>query len=105
MNTVPDECLIEVDRRVIPGEDGAVVADDVRAFLEQRLDVDFEMLTPWLIGLPLPDEGNQEWADRLLEHIATVAGPHQSVGVPYGTHASRFANAGVPSVVLSLIHI
>lgn len=99
VNTVPDECLIEVDRRVIPGEDGAVVADDVRAFLEQRLDVDFEMLTPWLIGLPLPDEGNQEWADRLLEHIATVAGPHQSVGVPYGTHASRFANAGVPSVV------
>lgn len=99
VNTVPDECLIEVDRRVIPGEDGAVVADDVRAFLEQRLDVDFEMLTPWLIGLPLPDEGNREWADRLLEHIAGVAGPHQSVGVPYGTHASRFANAGVPGIV------
>ncbi len=99
VNTVPDECLIEVDRRVIPGENGAEVADDVLAFLQERVEVPFEFLPPWLTGLPLPDEGNQVWAARLMEHVTSVAGPRQTVGVPYGTHASRFANAGVPGIV------
>ena len=31
--------------------------------------------------------------------IAAVIGPKKVIGVPYGTHASRFARAGVPSVV------
>jgi acetylornithine deacetylase len=99
VNTVPDECLIEVDRRVIPGENGAEVMDDVLAFLQERVEVPFEFLPPWLTGLPLPDDGNQAWAARLLEHVSSVAGPHRTVGVPYGTHASRFANAGVPGIV------
>ena len=99
VNTVPDECLIEVDRRVIPGEDGAGVMQDVREHLEQNVDVPFEFLPPWLVGIPLPDEGNQEWAEQLQAHIAENAGPHELVGVPYGTHASRFAASGVPGIV------
>ena len=99
VNTVPDECLIEVDRRVIPGEDGAGVIGDVRAHLEENVDVPFEFLPPWLVGIPLPDEGNQEWAETLQAHIAEIAGPHELVGVPYGTHASRFAASGVPGIV------
>jgi len=99
VNTVPDECLIEVDRRVIPGEDGAGVMQDVREHLEQNVDVPFEFLPPWLVGIPLPDEGNQEWAEQLQAHIAEIAGPHELVGVPYGTHASRFAASGVPGIV------
>ena len=99
VNTVPDECLIEVDRRVIPGENGAAVIDDVREYLEQNVDVPFELLPPWLVGIPLPDEGNGDWARRLQDHIANITGPRQLVGVPYGTHASRFAAAGVPGIV------
>jgi len=99
VNTVPDECLVEVDRRVIPGEDGAGVIEDVRDHLEQNVDVPFEFLPPWLVGIPLPDEGNQEWAETLQAHITEIAGPHELVGVPYGTHASRFAASGVPGIV------
>tara|TARA_Y100000758_G_scaffold112918_1_gene79097 strand:- start:2655 stop:3830 length:1176 start_codon:yes stop_codon:yes gene_type:complete len=99
VNTVPDECLIEVDRRVIPGENGAEVIDDVRDHLEQNVDVPFEFLPPWLVGIPLPDEGNGDWARRLQDHIASITGPRQLVGVPYGTHASRFAASGVPGIV------
>ena len=99
VNTVPDECLIEVDRRVIPGENGAAVIDDVREYLAQHVDVPFEFLPPWLVGIPLPDEGNGDWARRLQDHIANITGPRQLVGVPYGTHASRFAAAGVPGIV------
>jgi acetylornithine deacetylase len=99
VNTVPDECLIEIDRRVIPGEDPAQVIPHVTAYLRERMDVDFEMLPPWLDGATLSDENNGAWADRLLHHIAAVAGPKEKQGAWYGTNGSRFAAAGVPSLV------
>jgi acetylornithine deacetylase/succinyl-diaminopimelate desuccinylase family protein len=99
VNTVPDECLIEIDRRCIPGEDLSRVIPDVEDFLRQRVDVPFEFLPPWIRAMTLSDETNGPLADRLLAVIADVAGPRKKVGVPYGTHASRTAQPGVPSVV------
>jgi succinyl-diaminopimelate desuccinylase len=99
VNTVPDECTIEIDRRVIPGEDGWEANRDVEAWLRGRVSVDFEMLPPWLVGEALSDEHNGPLADRLLGAIAAVVGPRRKVGVPYGTNGSRFDAAGVPTVV------
>ena len=99
VNTVPDECHIEIDRRCIPGEDLSRVIPDVEEFLKDRVDVPFEFLPPWIRAMTLSDEHNGPLADRLLAVIAEVAGPHEKVGVPYGTHASRTAQPGVPSVV------
>ncbi len=99
VNTVPDECLIEIDRRVIPGEDAHAVIPHVNSYLRERLDVDFEMLPPWLVGATLGDGNNGEWASRLMKHIEAVAGPRQKIGVPYGTNASRLVVCGAPAVV------
>lgn len=99
VNTVPDECTIEIDRRVLPGEDGWDAIRDVEQFLRERTDVEFEFLPPWLVGMSLSDATNGPLSVRLLECIASVAGPHKKMGVPYGTHASRFDGAGVPSAV------
>jgi acetylornithine deacetylase len=98
VNTVPDECTIEIDRRVVPGEDGRTVMKEVEAYLNERAGVPFEMLRPWIIG-PALEEFNAALADSLLTAVAEVAGPHRKIGVPYGTHASRFSWAGVPAVV------
>ena len=99
VNTVPDCCEIEIDRRVIPGENGWDAITQVREHLHERLGFDVEHLPPWLVGISLSDEHNGPLGGRLLEQITAVAGPHRKVGVPYGTHASRIAAAGVPSVV------
>lgn len=99
VNTVPDECHIEIDRRCIPGEDGRAIIEDARAFLVERLDFDFEFLPPWIVAHTLSDETNGELSAALLSKIADVAGEHKAMGVPYGTHASRISEAGVPSVV------
>ncbi|GAB4157264.1 MAG: M20 family metallopeptidase [Planctomycetaceae bacterium] len=99
VNTVPDECSIEIDRRCIPGEDGLAVIDQLKSWLQERIDFEFEFLPPWIVGAALSDDDNGEFADVLLNQIAAVAGPHKKVGVPYGTHASRISAAGVPSVV------
>jgi acetylornithine deacetylase len=99
VNIVPDDCVIEVDRRVIPGEDHAQVLEDLKDYLTNRLDFDVVFEPPWLNGPALNNDNNAWLADPLLEVIAQVAGPHQSIGVPFGTHASRTHAAGVPSVV------
>lgn len=99
VNTVPDWCAIEIDRRVVPGEDGWRVMDDVLAWLRGRLDFPVEFLPPWIVGQSLSDDNNGPLADSLMRQIVDVVGPRKKVGVPYGTHASRIANSGVPSVV------
>jgi acetylornithine deacetylase len=99
VNTVPDECTIEIDRRCIPGEDGLKIMDQLAAYVRPRLDVDFEMLPPWIVGMSLSDHDNGPWADRLMKSIAALVGPREKVGVAYGTNASRISVTGVPSVV------
>jgi acetylornithine deacetylase len=99
VNTVPDACTIDIDRRVIPGEDGWAAIRDVEGFLREQTKVNFEMLPPWLVGQALSDDQNGWVADILLKKIARVVEPKQKIGVPFGTHASRFAAAGVQSVV------
>jgi acetylornithine deacetylase len=99
VNTVPDRCTIEVDRRVVPGEDALSVIEPVREFVCRRAGVEFEFLPPDHIGLALTDGPNAELADGLLDHVRAVAGSRKAVGVPYCTNASRIAAAGVPAVV------
>ncbi len=99
VNIVPDRCGVEIDRRVIPGEDRSAVIKEVDTFLRQRLDFEFTHDTPYCVSPPLSDRINAELAQELMRCISTVMGPRRIVGVPYGTHASRFEIAGVPSVV------
>lgn len=99
VNTVPDWCTVEIDRRVVPGEDGWHVMDDVRAWLREQVEFPVEFLPPWIVGMSLPDDHNGPLADELLERIGPLAGPRRKIGVPYGTHASRIAAGGVPAVV------
>jgi succinyl-diaminopimelate desuccinylase len=100
VNTVPDYCTIEIDRRVIPGEDSLAVIDQLADYLKGQIDFDVEHLPPWNAGVPLPDDRNGPLADRLMNVVKAVAGERNKVGVPYGTHASRVAASGIPSIVL-----
>lgn len=99
VNVVPDECSIEVDRRLIPGDNPDEAYADIRQYLSSRLDFEFDMKPPYIVSPTLSNENNGWLNDALQHHIAEVAGAHTAVGVPYGTHASRTCSAGVPSVV------
>src|SRR5260370_2844141 len=50
VNTVPDRCRIEVDRRILPGEEPLAAHADFVAFLRGEDDIDFpfEGVAPWL---------------------------------------------------------
>lgn len=99
VNTVPDECTIEIDRRTIPGEEATDAVTELKEFLQGRLDFPVDMAPPWSRAPALPHGENLALAEELLRQVRAVRRAGEKVGVPYGTHASRLAAAGVPSVV------
>jgi len=99
VNVVPDACVIEIDRRVIPGEDNSEVQTEIADYLAKRHDFELVHDEPYCASPPLGDDLNGELAQQLGRSITAIVGPRPTVGVPYGTHASRLARIGIPSVV------
>lgn len=99
VNTVPDRCRIEVDRRLIRGEDPHAAPGQLREFLAREVDFPFEVAEAWMAKTALNPEGAEELIARLGETIDSVRGQHTVHAVPYGTDASTLADAGTPSVV------
>ncbi len=102
VNTVPDHCRIEIDRRLIPGESPEEALNHFTAFLQRRyswVDYPFTCSEPWLSMPALSPQDSAELVDRLGRAIEAVVGSHQVTVVPYGTDASTIARAGIPAVV------
>jgi acetylornithine deacetylase ArgE len=101
VNIVPDYCRIEIDRRLLPGEEASSTLEHLHEYLRRRLDPSrmFSFSTPWLSAPPLTAVGSEELVARLGAAIDSVLGAHQVDAVPYGTDAAPLAEAGVPSVV------
>ncbi|MBI3838313.1 MAG: M20 family metallopeptidase [Planctomycetia bacterium] len=101
VNTVPDGCTIEIDRRLIPGEKPAEAYRHVLDFIESEIGADpaIEHEPPFLIGVGLSDEANGPLAERMVAAAREARIPCDKVGVPYGTNAAAIGAAGVPSIV------
>lgn len=103
VNFVPDEAVIEIDRRLLPGEE----VEDVLAHYQTLLDglmqrhpeVMAEMEKPML----------QDWAfetneDTALVHLARgllqeMNRDNDVCGVPFGSDASKFSRMGIPTIL------
>ncbi len=101
VNTVPNYCEIEVDRRLLPGEDPMQCFEDVRAWLVKNGKLDFEPKfdPPWIICQPLQRAKDETVIQQLAESCDAVLGGHTISGVVYGTDAPVIAEAGIPTVV------
>jgi acetylornithine deacetylase len=101
VNTVPDECVIEIDRRLLPGEEGQTAYEEVKRYIAAQPSIDFEPVhdAPFLCGVGLADVDNGAVADGLLAAVQAVRSAGAKVGVSYGTDAAQIALAGVPAVV------
>jgi acetylornithine deacetylase len=101
VNTVPDSCRIEIDRRVIPGEDAAATCAELVRFLREQemIEFEFDCPAPWMSMPALSPQGSEELVALLAKAIVAVDGLHPVVSVPYGTDASIIARAGIPAVV------
>ena len=104
VNVVPDWCLVEIDRRVIPGEVLADCPIEVESFLRNRLgDIsDLEFLPPWVRMPALSPRGcgSEPWREPVLNAIERATGRRPEViGVPFGTDAGPLSEAGLPCFV------
>ncbi len=103
VNIIPEHCEVEVDRRVVPGEDNTTVYPAVEALLDElraaHPGLVVEQEQPYL-DVPLDPAGGEAFAAVVQSVLGNMGLPTEVEGVPYGTDASQLAVAGVPTVVL-----
>ena len=102
VNTVPDRCEIQVDRRLVPGETAEQAVAELVEYLAQQPDIDSQGLEhdhSLFSGEPLVEGPNLPLAEKLLASARSVLPDRQIIGVPYGTDAAVIAASGIPCVV------
>ncbi len=100
VNLVPDLVVFELDRRVVPGESPQAARDEVIARIaaacgKARIEHD----EPFLESAGLPAMADRTWFDRLTAAADRRGVESRQIAARYGTNASVFAAAGVPSLV------
>jgi acetylornithine deacetylase len=100
VNTVPDRCTIQIDRRLLPVESSAAAYDDVVRFVSERTRLTSVQHDPPFLSSPgLSAGANQNLAEALATCVRQHGQPGERRGVPFGTDAGALAASGVPSVV------
>jgi acetylornithine deacetylase len=99
VNMVPDDCVIEVDRRLLPGETPAEVHAAYDRLVRGIPDVDAWCEPPMLSDEPLDTRIDAEVVKCGAAVLCGLGLNAQPAGVPYGSDASKLARAGVPGIV------
>ncbi|HRX81292.1 MAG TPA: M20/M25/M40 family metallo-hydrolase, partial [Pirellulaceae bacterium] len=101
VNTVADACVIEIDRRVLPGEDPMVARQHVIDYLASKLDksVPISHEDPFIASSGLADKTNGALAAAVSRIASGYGSPGELIGVPYGTDAPAFDAIGCPTIV------
>jgi len=99
VNTVPDWCTIEIDRRLLPGEEGGRAQREMAEYIQKTLPFEVGMEKPWTSWPALSSERSEALVGQLGPIIDAVNGGVQVRGVAFGTDASTIAAAGIPANV------
>ena len=103
VNFVPDECAIEIDRRMLPGETQASVLAHYQGILDELRarhgGFDAVMEPPMLADEALETaeaEPVVQMASRALAELGLDGAPS---GVPFCSDASKLSRAGIPTII------
>ena len=103
VNQVPDYCEIEIDRRMLPGENTAQVLEHYQrltdAVGERHEKVKLEMFPPTLWDPALETSATSPPVAAMLAVLAERGLPSQPCGVPFCSDASKLAAGGIPSLI------
>ena len=94
LSTYPERCVLQIERRTLPGETAERVEAQIREIAHEAT------VTTRFVREPMETPADSPIVDRLLLNSSPLlGGPPEIVGVPYWTDAALFAAAGIPSVV------
>ena len=103
VNIIPSNCEIEIDRRILPGEDPLEVRKSIQAVLESislaDSSIETETSEPF-IDFPLDPLSNVEFAAQISKSLDSLGFADELLGVAYGTDASTYSIAGLSAVVI-----
>ena len=97
VNTVPDECRIEIDRRLLPDEDWRTVLDEVKACLPDAPWWSCEEPYMAVQGIDVPE--SEPIVQRLRKACQAIGREPAVRGVAYGTNACRYVPDGIRCIV------
>jgi len=102
VNTVPDLCTIEIDRRLIPGESPGDAYQELIEWIASSIGDSrhIEHDSPYSESPGLAYDGQNPLAVEIAKVASGVTGSSDIVGAPYGTNASVLARPETPAVVL-----
>jgi acetylornithine deacetylase/succinyl-diaminopimelate desuccinylase family protein len=94
-NVVPDECVVTVDRRLLPGESVDAALGELTALADGRAELTLEH-----IGAAFETAADHWLVQAARKAVASVRGA-QSIGGLVGSSDARFyAGAGLPTILL-----
>jgi acetylornithine deacetylase len=103
VNIVPDECSIEIDRRLIPGEALSEVQQTYdmlpESLRKQYPDLRISQAT-LLSDWPMETSIDSEIVRVASAVLQCAQLDPKPAGVPFGSDASKLARVGIPSIVL-----
>jgi acetylornithine deacetylase len=90
VNVVPANCEIEVDRRLVPGEERDAVVTEILSALPDEVGHEVTAHYPPLCQKP---------DSRLVQRVTRVLGETRLATAAWASNAGVFAAAGIPSVL------
>ncbi len=104
VNFVPDRCEIEIDRRLLPGENREQVLADYQRLVDKlaadQAGMRVVMHPPMLSDRPLETNSSSPAVQTMVRVLEQLGLDRELVGVPFGSDASKFAAIGIPSMIL-----
>jgi acetylornithine deacetylase/succinyl-diaminopimelate desuccinylase family protein len=103
VNFVPDEAVIEIDRRLLPGEEVSDVLAHYQVLLDALMkrhpDVIAEMEEPMLQDWPFQTDADAGIVNLAREVLGEMGRDDGVSGVPFGSDASKFSRLGIPTIL------
>ncbi len=96
-NVVPDECLLTVDRRVVPGEALEAAHAQLEAFVNGRAGLAYDH-----VGAAFETPADHWLVEAAIEAVRDVRGFDPPLGGLVGSSDARFyaAGAGLPTIIV-----
>jgi acetylornithine deacetylase len=101
VNVVPDRCEVDIDRRLLPGEDARKAVADVRDYLANALEeeVGLKVSAPALVVPGMSIASETGLVQAVAAAVREVTGKAPLGGMQGATHAGQLVKAGIPAIV------
>jgi acetylornithine deacetylase len=103
VNFVPDRCVIEIDRRLLPSESVQQVLQHYAQIIDQLQSqtpgMEVQMETPMLIDEAWAVDAKSSVVRSAASVLQSLSLNAEPIGVPFGSDASKLGRAGVPTII------